>query len=131
MKQFEITTNMKVFLTTDDIDDIMVSALEGGINYWVKDVRFVETEKVSSFGYEQIARGGSLMVRPIEPLDDADTEVYKLTREKFLHGFQLWLENSGLECGAIKNHRIAFGQMDGNRADSIIQYALFGEIVFA
>ena len=33
-KSFEVTSKMTVFLTVENIDDIMVSALEGGITYW-------------------------------------------------------------------------------------------------
>lgn len=34
MKKFEVKVEIRVELTQQDIDDIMVAALEGGINYW-------------------------------------------------------------------------------------------------
>ena len=37
-KKFEICTKITVYLTQQDIDDIMVSAFEGGINYWCRRV---------------------------------------------------------------------------------------------
>lgn len=34
MKKYEIKAEIRVELTQEDIDDIMVGALEGGITYW-------------------------------------------------------------------------------------------------
>lgn len=37
-KKFEVLVQIRAALTQQDIDDIMVSALEGGINYWCRRV---------------------------------------------------------------------------------------------
>lgn len=125
----EITAEIKAVLTTQDIDDIMVSALEGGVTAcWCGEAEVVEEKRVSEWGHEQIARGGVLKMHDIEDLD----EVWELTLEKFLKGFKLWIENGGDEYGAVqKNGRVDCGQIDAACADEIVQYALFGEIVFA
>ena len=37
-KKFEVHAEITARLTHQDVDDIMVSALEGGINYWCRRV---------------------------------------------------------------------------------------------
>lgn len=118
--------NMSVGLTASDIDDIMVTALEGGINYWCGEAEVVEEKRVSAWGHEQIARGGVLMLHDIEDPD----EVWELTLEKFINGFALWVENGGDKYGAIEHGEVDCCNIDADCADEIIQYALFGELVF-
>lgn len=55
----EITTN--VLVTHEDIDDIMVSALEGGINHWCAEAK-VQGEYLGEFASDQISRGGTLLL---------------------------------------------------------------------
>lgn len=57
---FSVHTERDVKLTVEDIDDIMVAALEGGINYWCSEAEVVEERRCADWGHEQIARGGAL-----------------------------------------------------------------------
>ena len=42
-KKYEVTAELKVTITTQDIDDIMVSALEGGVlACWCSEAEVVE-----------------------------------------------------------------------------------------
>lgn len=127
-KKYNIKAERKVTLTTQDIDDIMVGALEGGINYWCSEAEVVEEKRVADWGHEQIARGGVLLIHDIEDPD----ETWELDLEKFLNGFKLWLENGGDEYGAVqKDGTVDCCQIDAACADEIVQYALFGELVFS
>lgn len=127
-KKYEIVAEIKVTLTTQDIDDIMVSVLEGGVTaYWCGKAEVVEEKRVAEWGHEQIARGGALVMHDSEDPD----EKWELDLEKFLRGFELWVENGGDEYGAVqKNGRVDCGRIDANCADEIVQYGLFGEIVY-
>lgn len=91
-KCFEVHAELVVRLTGQDVDDIMVSALEGGICYWCDRVT-VEDQYLGKYASEQISRGGTLKVHVTEPFDEQDTEWYELDIEKFIQGFRLWLEN--------------------------------------
>ena len=128
--KFDILAQVHAHLTQQDVDDIMVSALEGGIYYWCD--RVIVTDKyLGKYASDQISRGGKLNIHVI-PFDDNNTEWYELDIEKFKRGFQLWVENGGDRYNAI-NHSdgsVDCGQIDGPCADEIIQYALFGELVF-
>lgn len=131
-KKFEVKAELHFSLTQQDIDDIMVAALEGGINYWAGEAEVVEEKRVADWGHEQIARGGVLVIHDIE--DPGET--WELTLEKFLNGFKLWVEHGGHAiCAKEDNGTIEEGGVDtlgidAACADEIVQYALFGEMVF-
>ena len=129
-KKFEVLVQIRAALTQQDIDDIMVSALEGGINYWCRRV-VVQGDYLCEYASEQISRGGKLAVWLDEPFED-DKTCYMLDRDKFLAGFKLWLEKGGDSYGAIdySDGSVDCGQIDATCADEIVQYALFGELVF-
>ena len=129
-KKFEICIKTTVYLTQQDIDDIMLSAFEGGINYWCWRV-VVQGDYLGEYDSEQISRGGKLAVWIDEPFED-DKTCYMLDRDKFLAGFKLWLEKGGDSYDAIdySDGFVDCGQIDATCADEIIQYALFGEVVF-
>ena len=125
MKKFEVKVEIRVELTQQDIDDIMVAALEGGINYWCDEAAVEGGEYLGKYASDQISRGGTLL------LHDTDEDAYrKLYLEKFLKGFKLWLENGGDQYGAVQGHEVDCCNIDAGCADEIVQYALFGEVVY-
>lgn len=128
MKKHIVKAEIRATLTEEDIDCIMVSALEGGVTAcWCCEAEVVEEKRVSDWGHEQIARGGSLIFH-----DSESDDRWELNLEKFLKGFKLWIENGGDEYGAVqKNGRVDCGQIDAACADEIVQYGLFGELIFA
>ena len=129
-KKFEVLVQIRAALTQQDIDDIMVSALEGGINYWCRRV-VVQGDYLGEYASEQISRGGKLAVWLDEPFEE-DKTCYLLDLDKFLAGFKLWLEKGGDSYDAIdySDGSVDCGQIDATCADEIVQYALFGELVF-
>lgn len=129
-KMFEVRTEITIYLTSQDIDDIMVAALECGVNYWCRRV-VVQGDYLGEYASDQISRGGKLAVWLDEPFED-DNTCYVLDRDKFLAGFKLWIENCKDSHDAVdySNGSVDCGQIDALCADAIIQYGLFGEVVF-
>ena len=126
-KKFDVHIERDIKLTTEDIDDIMVAALEGGCNYWCSEAEVVEDRRCADWGHEQIARGGALIFHDIEDYD----EKWGLDLKKFLKGFKLWMEQGLDEYGAVqKDGSVDCCQIDAACADEIVQLALFGEIVY-
>lgn len=128
-----LNISFRVIVTPEDIDDIMVSALEGSMSYWANLTNVPKEKRVAEWGYEQIARGGELHIHVVEPFDQNGTEWYVLTKEKFLKGLEKYLkEPKYSDCLEFVNHelRIDTCYVDADAADTIIQYALFGEIVY-
>lgn len=124
-KGFEVVATHPIFITTEDIDDIMTSALEGGITYWADDADVPEDKRVADWGHEQIARSGVLIIH-----DFVEDETYELTLEKFLTGFKLWAELGLDHYNAITGGTVDCCQIDSSCADSIVQLALFGEVIY-
>lgn len=121
---FLITYEITVVVTSDNIDDIMAAALKGGINYWCKKAEVVG-EYLGEHASDQISRGGVLVLHSAE-----SNHKWTLTRDYLLQGLRLWLAN-----GMDIDHGVCEGcfdssVVDGTEADCIIQYALFGRVVF-
>lgn len=122
-KGFYIRMGLEMLLTDEDIDDIMVTALEGGINYWCDEAEVVG-EYLGEFASDQISRGGTLRLYDIE----GDT-TYDLTLDKFLKGIALAVEQ-GYATDWYEFGKIDVGNIDAEGADVIIQLALFGDVIY-
>lgn len=129
-KKFEVHAEITARLTQQDVDDIMVSALEGGINYWCRRV-VVQGKYLGEYASDQISRGGQLAVWLEEPFED-DKTCYMLDLDKFLAGFKQWLENCYANCDVVDSTdgSVDCGQIDATCADEIVQHAMFGDLVF-
>ena len=58
-KVAEVTAQIKVSLTQEDVDNIMCAAL-GYIIYWCREAEVVDGEYLGEYASEQISRGGVL-----------------------------------------------------------------------
>lgn len=124
-KTYVVRPEIEAKLTDQDIDDIMVGALEGGINYWCREAEVVG-DYLGEYASDQISRGGKLILHDAESNDK-----WELDLEKFLNGVKLWLQNGDDQYHALqKDGTIDCCEIDGEMADLIVQYALFGEVVF-
>ena len=123
-REFEVELELKVRVSTQDIDDIMCTALEGGITHWCRAANPVG-KMLGEYGHEQIARGGSLMLYDAESSDK-----WELTLDKFLRGLTKAIEDGAPITINAEDGSVDMSDMDADCADTIIQYALFGEVVF-
>lgn len=126
MQKTKIHIEKDVIITSDDIDEIMCLALEGGITYWCRDAYPPEC-LLGDYCSEQISRGGSIV------LVDAETgEAFTLTKDKVIDGISLFLnEKDNLWAYTTSDmEQIDVASLDADDADKIVQYALFGELVF-
>lgn len=111
-----------VHVTAEDIDDIIRTAFEGGICYWCDEVEVVG-KYLGKYASEQISRGGKLVLYDVESSDK-----WELTLDKFAKGLKEWLS---WNPDFTTDGGIDTANVDANCADEIIQYALFGELMFA
>lgn len=122
---FKITAQINVELSRLDIDDIMLAALTGGITYWCRRVEPIG-ECRARLASERISRGGGLRL-----YDSESADVYELDLPKFLSGFKAWLESGGDVYGAVDSSgKVDCSNIDADCADAIVQFAVFGELVF-
>lgn len=121
--EFEIKKTLKV--TDEDIDDIMCTALEGGINYWCRKAKVIG-DYLGEYASEQISKGGTLKL-----YDAESDDTWELTKEKLLNGIKKAYEESYFaDYEWCDGHTIDTCQVDAEVADVIVQFALFDEIVF-
>lgn len=118
--KFKFNVDIEVKLTEEDIDDIMCSALEGGIGYWCDCAEVVGGKYLGEYASEQISRGGSLMLRH----EDGKNE---LTIDNLLNGIKRVIADGRL---TVEDGRIDCGDVDAEIADMIVQYAIFDKLVF-
>lgn len=107
--------------TEDDINTIMVGAIEGGINYWGYVTPQTKVGKpshmaTSDWCTKMLLEGKTVDIGDIEHRDD----IWHLTLGKLRDGIQL------------NSDRISHdpSMWDADDYDRIFQYALFGEVVF-
>lgn len=127
MEKVSLKVEMEIVVSQEDIDDIMCGALESGITYWCSRAKVVG-EYLGEYGHEQIARGGKLELH-----DREEDKVHTLDLEKLLNGIKLYAQNPvGCNClEQVDGHlEIDCCNADAVVCDAIIQYALFGEVVY-
>ena len=125
METFKVEARNTINVTAEDIDDIMCSALEGGITYWCDNAKVVG-EYLGDYASEQISRGGTLLL-----FDAEDDKVYELNRDKLLDGIKIAYENQFFSYYEWCNGKeLDCCEIDAMIADCIVQCALFGEIVY-
>ena len=105
--------------TQQDIDDLMSMALDGGITYWCRRADVNETQYYGDYASDQISRGGSLTL-----YDAESDEKWVLTLDKLMHGLFLALADKEMHISSDPD------EWDAADADTIIQFALFDEVVF-
>jgi hypothetical protein len=115
-------------ITRELFDDIMCTAFDGGVGgcwYWIEDYQMSETTDGvnGEYFHDNISLGAKMTIRVNDPYED-DVDEYTLTREDVLKGFQLFCESRGVTLKWVEE------QQDADVADCIVQFGLFGEIVY-
>ena len=120
---FKLNVRAGVWVSGKDIDDILCDAFEGGVtSMWCGGVEVVG-EKLGEYAFEQISRGGSLMI-----IDDETGKKYELNLDNFMRGLQMFLQE---DFGPyVYEGKVDPGTMDAIVSDCELQYAIFGEAVY-
>lgn len=93
----------KTDIHKDTLVDILDTALYGGIQYWAEEIN---------------KRG------PLDLTIKIENEEYFLTADKMLKGIQLYVDSGRVNLNYILE------DSDVEDADVIVQYALFGQVVY-
>lgn len=117
--------NINVVVDVPDsfLDDILTTAFEGGSNYWLKQVSLqpkpdtpITSRKFELNHPEIISMDCALMC-----YNEDELEGKLLTKDKLLNAIEWYIGINGLDV--LDDH-------DAQDADTILQYALFGEVVY-
>ena len=113
-------------ITAEQIENIVVDALEGGINYWGRvdtTTQGWELYDREEFPRSIIASNLLLDGRVIRIVDiEENDKKYGLTLDHLIKGIQQNATERPWDCDSE--------QYDADTVDAIFQLALFGEIVF-
>jgi hypothetical protein len=120
MAAISVKIEKNIEFTDENIDDLVVTAFEGGINYWCRKVVIKDAPDEVKYASDAISKGGTLIL-----FDAESTDKWELTLEKMLKGIKWYCEQNG-----YTDADDLMDNYDADSADAIVQYALFDEIVF-
>ncbi|WP_206459416.1 hypothetical protein [Anaerovorax sp. IOR16] len=121
-----LVIQIEKIITYSDIENIVITALEDGIGYWacLNNTTTEWNEKPENMPISQWATELLLTGKSIT-FDDAEWDNFKdekLNLEKLLKGIALNIQERPDDCD--------LDNMDATTADCIIQFALFGEVIY-
>lgn len=127
-----IKATLDLTLSRQDITDIIVTALEGGIGYWAcldnRSDAFVlapENEPESITAANLILDGKAILL-----IDEEEKLAYTFTLESLAKGVRLWIEQALDRYHAVSTGRIDTSEIDAEMADMIFQLGIFDEVVY-
>jgi hypothetical protein len=121
----------KMGITVQEMDDIISTALEGGITYWCCDAYpygYKDSKKWPEgveWTSQCLSRGYDITLVDAEENDENGIPVeYILTVAAMIRGIQMFCDIHG------KSYNIVCEDYDAADADCMVQYALFGKLVY-
>lgn len=124
--EYEIKATVSHKFCDEDLNDLVSTALEGGINYWCGEAK-VKEDSMSEEAYDKlnfisdaVSKGGVLIL-----FDAESDDTWELNRDKLLKGIQMYCEKHNVAPSDLMD------MYDANDADTIVQYAVFDEMMFA
>ena len=109
------TITVPITVSNYDLDCILCTCFEGGSNYWIDKVLAVDNDfKGAEYASEVISHDGKLVVF-------VDGEKHLLTKSMLLKGCELYMDG---------RRRWRPDDFDAEDTDIILQYALFGDVVY-
>lgn len=133
MKSYDVTAKISFRLKDEDIEDIIITALNGGIGYWAcldnSRPEYEEMGKddcVDAWTGKILNNGGTVYL-----IDEQDEDiVYGLTIEDLINGIKSYVENGLDVYGVFGNGSVNLCNLDAASADTIVQLAVFGDVVY-
>ena len=114
------TITVPITVSNYDLDCILCTCFEGGSNYWIDKVLAVDNDfKGAEYASEVISHGGTLKAF-------VDGEEHLLTKPMLLKGCELYVKGQN----DMKGRAWCPDDFDVEDTDIILQYALFGKVVF-
>ena len=117
-------------ITDENIDDILCTAFEGGINYWCSRVEVIGDWFGAKYASEVVSKGGRVkLINDEEP----DREPLTLLKENVVPAIEAIhkrvMDNRGRGRRSSLEEWLE-GEYDAGDADMIVQQAVFGELVY-
>jgi hypothetical protein len=111
---------VKPFITTEEAGDIAITAAEGGINYWAR-VRRYDWERWDGKG----DMPADFIFYTIEDIEEARLGRFNVTVKTIKTGYRLMIK-----AGYNLYDPDDPAGMDAGEADMVVQFGLFGKVVY-
>lgn len=131
-----VILEVPVELDDEFFDYLVCDMFEGGSNYWIARVSIDHPDgkkpkgvPMSEWASGALNKGGSLTILPQEWDDGALT----IGKANIVTGLMMWIKNRPDSVTLCREHGrncIDAGNIDADEADCILQYAMFGEVIF-
>ena len=112
-------TVIPFFISDQLIDDTLCTALEGGITSWADNAEPDHWPEGITYTSDALTKGADVLIT-----DDEGT-VHRLTVTKMRKGIRAYCKAAHTTPAKIDDDPV-----DASGADAIVQYALFGEVVY-
>ena len=138
----DLTFKIEYTLKEGTIIDVLDTAFEGGIGYWAcldnthpdwvearkqwKEAHKTEQEPNPIPCFSEVALQVMQNGKAVILIDEEDETEYQLTLEKLVEGCRIYTIRKGKDIQKALDE----ADFDANDADAIIQYALFGDIIY-
>lgn len=115
--EFNMNLNLKLFVSNEEIEDIIDTA-GYGIGYWASKAYVLRNDEDEIIKYNILER--------------EENKWHELSVDNIINGIKHAIENGWLEILCWYNGRMEIdaGAIDSVCADTIMQYACFGEVVY-
>lgn len=132
-KTFKAVIHDEHTFTGENLNDIIATALYGGINYWCSKVRIKQNKNNRKYqgvsnenqckvtlASDVIGYGGTLILT-----DDESKEEFELNASKLINGIQ--------EYSMMNQYHLYefMDNIDVNSADAVVQLGIFNKIVYS
>lgn len=118
---YKISYTNTAYLAEENIESIISTAFEGGITYWTRTpVKVEEWPDGAEFASDVVAKGV-----PVYIYNEDDEKWEKLTLPNIINAIRWFLTTYNKDKNFFVN-----GEFDAGHADLIVQYAIFGDIVY-
>lgn len=119
------TVNISLNITAVMIDDILCTAFEGGINYWVSSVSVKDEDyHGKEYASQVVSAGGVLLL-----IEDENDTRHELDAAKLAEGIRLACLQIPKLIPEFSDYENSTG-IDAEMADCIVQMAVFGKLVY-
>ena len=120
---------MKVELNIEDQDiiDVLITALEGGSNYWynLPELDMVKCHQYPNKSFAISEKVGKAVLEyneviPVYDIEDEDNHLGDISQNNIKRGLQLF----------INDNRCWIPDMDAEQADIFFQFVVMGELIY-
>ena len=129
---YKLKVEREIVLSKEDIEDLVSTALCGGIGYWAildnsrpEYESQPEDECIDTWTAKILMDGGTVYLIDVEDHD----EVWEFKLGNLLDGVKRFAEDGYDKYGAF-GADVDLCNIDADCADTIVQLGLFGELVF-